>query len=320
MGVIGRIAGWLFGVLLMSAGLVLLALAIPAFKAWGMVPLLTGIGLMLLAAALIPPLRARIARLGPTVPLLTLLAGLSLTGAMAAITIALGVGGNRRIAAGEKPAPGVAALIRPAANLGVGEAAQHLGLVYLNGQDGPANPVLARYWTARAAAAGVTGAELDLARMYATGIGGPVDAAQALAWANKAEAEGLSDAYLFIGNLYARGGALPPDPVKATAAYTQGDAHGDAMATFNLALANEEGSGTMKNPERAVELYRKAADQGIAEAKLNLGVALMNGTGVARNDAEARKWLEDARTNANPEIRKLIDDDLAILTAADRSS
>lgn len=285
---------------------------------WGTVPLLAGLGLMLMAVPFISLLRERLARAQRWLPAAIGVFGLLVFGAISATLIALGAGENRRMAAQTGPAPGVIALIRPAAQLGVAEAAQHLGLAYYHGQDGPRDLNLARHWTREAAEAGNAGAQLDLARFHAKGVGGPVDGNRALAWAEKAAANGLASAYAVIGNLYLPDGALTEDAQKANAAFSKGAELGDSESMFNLGVAYEYGTGVDRDPRRAVELYRAAAELGLPEAKLNLGVAYMNGFGVPANDDEARRWLEASKDGANEQIRNLADENLAII--ADRSN
>jgi TPR repeat protein len=282
---------------------------------WGVVPLVAGVGLMLMAVPFISILRERAARFRRWLPAMMAVFGFVLFGAISAALIALGIGENRRIAAQTGPAPGVIALIRPAALLGVAEAAQHLGLAYYLGQDGPKDLVLARYWTSQAAEAGNTGAQLDLARFYAKGVGGPKDGGSALVWAQKAAAQGLASAHTLIGNLYLSGGPLPEDAKKANAAFARGSELGEPEAMFNLGVAYEYGNGVAKDPVRAFELYRDAAQLGLSEAQLNLGVAYMNGAGVPADDNEARAWLEASKEGAAADIRALADENLAIIAS-----
>ncbi|OYW48781.1 MAG: hypothetical protein B7Y36_00445 [Novosphingobium sp. 28-62-57] len=300
------------GAILVATGLFLLWLSFKAPE-WGAVSLLTGIGMLLIGAPCIPWLRERIARPARMLPTAATALGLVLVGATTAALIALGVGENRRIAARNDAAPGVIASIRPAALLGVGEAAHHLGLAHFLGQDGPQDLFAARYWTMRAAQAGNAGAQLDLARMYARGLGGPADGKLALAWAEKAAAQGISAAYTTIGTLYSPGGALPEDHQKANAAFMKGSDLGEPEAMFNLGLAYEYGTGVTKDPGRAFQLYLAAAELGLPDAKLNVGVAYMNGQGVTADLRKAQMWLEASKARASAEVRKLANQNLAIL-------
>lgn len=303
------------GFILTAAGL-LLIWGWTQSALWGVVPLVAGVGLMLMAVPFISILRERAARFRRWLPAMMAAFGFVLFGAISAALFALGIGENRRIAAQTGPAPGVIALIRPAALLGVAEAAQHLGLAYYLGQDGPKDLVLARYWTSQAAEAGNAGAQLDLARFYSRGVGGPKDGGSALVWAQKAAAQGLASAHTVIGNLYLPGGPLPEDAEKANAAFSEGAELGDSESMFNLGVAYEYGTGVGKDPARAIELYRAAAQLGLPEAKLNLGVAYMNGFGVAADDDEARVWLQASKEGATDEVRMLADENLAVI--ADR--
>lgn len=302
------------GIILAAAGL-LLIWGWTQSALWGFVPLIAGIGLMLMTVPFISILRERAARYGRWLPAMSAVFGLVLFTAISAALIALGIGENRRMAAQPGSAPGVIALIRPAALLGVAEAAQHLGLAYYLGQDGPKDLVLARYWTSQAAEAGNAGAQLDLARFYARGVGGPKDGGSALVWAQRAAAQGLASAHTAIGNLYLPGGPLPEDAQKANAAFARGSELGEPEAMFNLGVAYEYGTGVARDPERAVELYREAAQMGLPEARLNLGVAYMNGFGVPADDKQARAWLEASKEGATTEIRELADENLAVIAS-----
>lgn len=305
------------GFILATTGLLLLwvALRVPG---WGAMPVLAGIALLLMAGPFISIIRDRVARLGRWLPASMAAIGILMIGVTSAALIALGVGENQRMAAHQGAAPGVIALMRPAATLGVGEAAQHLGLAYLFGQDGPKDLVLARYWTMKAAETGNAGAQHDLAKMYAGGMGGPADGGLALAWAAKAAAQGLPGAYATIGNFYSSGGALPEDDQKAIAAFAKGNELGDRLSMFNLGVAYEYGRGVGKDAKRAFELYRAAAGLGLPEAKLNVGVAYMNGHGVPADDNEARVWLDASKAGASAEMRKLADENLAIIANRQR--
>lgn len=300
------------GVILTAVGL-LLIWGWHRTTEWGLVPLIAGVGVLLMAIPCISNIRDRLARLGRWLPVSVAVFGLVVVSAISAALIALGVGENRRMAAHPGAAPGVIALMRPAAILGVAEAAQHLGITYYLGQDGPKDLVLARYWTKQAAEAGNAGAQLDLARFYAKGVGGPADGNLALNWAEKAASWGLPAAYATIGNLYLPGGALPEDEQKANAAFAKGSELGDPESLFSLGVAYEYGTGVGKDPGRAFELYRAAAELGLPEAKLNVGVAYMNGNGVPTNYAEARVWLEASKAGANEELRMLADQNLALI-------
>lgn len=305
------------GVTLAVTGMILLWVSSWATEA-GAVPVLAGTGMLLMAIPFISSIRERVARLGRSLPALAAAFGLVMVGAVTASLIALGIGENRRVAAHPDAAPGVIALIRPAAILGLAEAEQHLGLAYLFGQDGPKDMVSARYWIARAAKSGNAGAQLDLARMYARGLGGPVDGGLALEWAQKAADQGSTYAYTTIGNFYLPGGPLPEDSEKAAAAFAQGVERGEREAMFNLGVAYEYGTGVPKSLKRAFELYRAAADQGLSEAKLNLGVAYMNGMGIPADDDEARVWLDASKVGASAEGRRLADENLAIIASRQR--
>ena len=300
------------GLVLAITGLLLLWAYLRAPE-WGLVPLVAGCGMLFMAIPFIRLLRDRIATFGRWIPAFSGTLGLMIAGATLAVFIALGVGESRRIAAQPGAAPGVIALIRPAALLGVGEAAQHLGMAYYLGQDGPKDLALARYWMLKAAQTGNAAAQLDLARMYARGSGGPADGVLALAWAEKAAAQGLPAAYTMIGTLYSPGGALPEDPQKANAAFAKGSDLGEPEAMFNLGLAFEYGTGIAKDSRRAFELYLAAAKLGLPEAKLNVGVAYMKGQGVSADDGKARDWLEASKAGASAEVLMLADKNLALL-------
>jgi TPR repeat protein len=299
------------GLTLAVIGMILLWVSSWATEA-GAVPVLAGSGMLLMAIPFISMIRAHVARLGRWLPIGLAAVGLTMVGLTTAALIALGVGENQRMAAHPGAAPGVIALIRPAAALGVAEAEQHLGVAYLFGQDEPKDLVLARYWTKKAAERGNPGAQVDLARMYARGLGGPVDGRLALAWAEKAADRGSARAYGIIGNLYLPGGPLPEDSQKANAAFAQGSERGDRESMFNLGVAYEYGTGVAIEPRRAFELYLAAAELGLPEAMLNVGVAYMNGRGVSADDRKARQWLEASKGDASAEVRSIADENLAI--------
>jgi localization factor PodJL len=147
-------------------------------------------------------------------------------------------------------------LLQRAAELGYAPAEFYLGKLYENGESGVAkNPILARQWTERAAAAGERRAMHNLALFYFDGIGGQKDLIQAAAWFRKAADLGLVDSQYNLGRLYEQGFGVQRDLIQAYKWYTIAAKAGDSESK---AAAEQLKAGLPAPDLKAAE--RAAAD------------------------------------------------------------
>ena len=123
------------------------------------------------------------------------------------------------------------------------------------------------YWYRKAADQGLAQAQNNLGLCYYNGEGVPKDFKQAVYWWKKAADQGYAIAQFNLGNRYAYGEGVPNDFKQAVYWYRKAADQGLAEAQFNLGFCYENGVGVAKNLVEALKWYRKAADQGKAKAK-----------------------------------------------------
>jgi len=183
-------------------------------------------------------------------------------------------------------------LFRKAAELGNGEAAGYMGLVYEKGLGGwPKDETEAVSWYRKAAEAGDAGGMAGLGHMYDTGHGGlPKDETQALNWSRKAADAGSGRGMNNVGAAYLNGlGGVPKDEVQALIWFRKAVAAGEPRAMTNLGTMYESGRGGLpKDDLQALSWYRKAADGGDSSGMIHLGFMYENGRGgLPRDDVQA---------------------------------
>jgi TPR repeat protein len=123
-----------------------------------------------------------------------------------------------------------------------------------------------------------------------------------------AQAEhGDLEAQFQVGQAYLYGMATKADPAEARKWLEKAAARGHADAQFLLATLYEQGVAGPVDVAGALNLYRAAAAQGENRAMVRAGHLLR----ARREPQEARKWLERAAGNAEPEAQL----DLGLLEA-----
>jgi len=180
------------------------------------------------------------------------------------------------------------------AEAGNPQAEFNLGLVYLQGDGTPKDPVKAATWLEKSALQGYAEAQFRLGRMYARGEGVPADPAKALGWIERAAGQGHAEAQFHLAGMYARGEGIPADPAKAVEWMEKAAIQGHAKAQGFVGWMYTEGEGVPRNVAKAVEWYQKAAAQGEAEAQFHLAGMYARGEGVPKNAAAAIEWYHKA--------------------------
>jgi len=99
---------------------------------------------------------------------------------------------------------------------GNGDAQFFLGIMRLEGLDGPIDIPAGRAWLRRAGEQGHAPAQFRLAEMFRLGTGAPApDRAQAAAWYLRAAEGGWFAAQMAVARMYAAGEGIPQDQVEA---------------------------------------------------------------------------------------------------------
>ena len=151
--------------------------------------------------------------------------------------------------------------------------------------------------------AGAADAQYYAGVMYIFGRGKIAkDPAKGCAYEEKASAS-RGDAMHLVGMCWQTGAAGAPDRAKAEAAFTRADAMGFAKSKCAL------GQMLMTDPgqaERGLKLCQEAGKAGDLDAQKAVAEAYFNGGGVKQDRGEARKWLDMAAKQNDPEsMRKL---------------
>lgn len=120
------------------------------------------------------------------------------------------------------------------------EAQNNLGVMYAVGSGGKPDRLAAEYWYREAANQGNVGAQFNLAALLAANPKKPGDATEAVRWYLQAAMQGHAGAQNNVGALYVAGQGLPKDPVQAYFWFSVAAENGNKDAPDNLiATANE---------------------------------------------------------------------------------
>lgn len=239
-------------------------------------------------------------------------------GWLAALVLALGLGGARVVLGLSSPTPhdardyrrGVDAaehrrfkeaisFWKRAAAAGSARAEYYIGIVYFKGLGVPKSYVRAVEWYRKAAAAGYAHAAGSLGLMYERGLGVGLDYGKALAWFRMAAAHGDAFSAANIGYLYAHGLGGRRDYGKAMIWLKRASAAGDAKAMYGVGSLYSRGLGVPRNYRKAIIWWKRAAAAGDAEAMYGLGSLYFGGLGTRRNYAKAMVWFRKAAAGGN---------------------
>lgn len=160
---------------------------------------------------------------------------------------------------------------RKAAEYGLPEAQNRIGIIYSNGKGVEKDEIIATKWFRKAAEQGYVWGEYNLGGQYESGDGVNKDYAAALKWYRKAADQGLAEAQNRLGIFYDNGYGVDEDDVEAVKWYRKAAEQGYDWGQINLGHMYRYGRGVTKDLEKAKEWYGKAADQGNAR-----GTELLN--------------------------------------------
>ena len=183
-----------------------------------------------------------------------------------------------------------ARLYRLAADQGLAVAQYNLGLMYEYGEGLPADSSEAVRWYRLAAEQGRADAQNRMGLHYDSGDGIALDDAEAVKWYRMAADQGLAAAQHNLGLMHSAGEGVPRDDAEAVRWHRLSAEQGYADAENALGLHYDSGEGIELDDAEAVRWYRLAAEQGLAAAQHNIGLMYDNGEGIAQDEAEAIKW------------------------------
>ena len=174
----------------------------------------------------------------------------------------------------------------------------NLGLMYEQGDLGPADAAKAFYHYRIAADAGVAEARHNLAQLYFDGTGTPRDERQGRIWLEKAASQDFPPAIHHMGVLHEEGRAgLAADVSKARDCYRRAAQFNHPDAAYALGRLCETGANA--NVEEAARWYAIAARGGLAEARFRLGMLHLEGRGVAPSTTFAENYLAQAASQGH---------------------
>lgn len=203
-------------------------------------------------------------------------------------------------------APGTQAeslrLLTLAADKGVPEAVNMLGVLYVQGNWVPRDGVRAQQLFLQAHQMGLAEATYNLSMTYADGVAGNADIVKSTDLLRQAAEHGYAKAYHLLSTRYAEGRGVSRDLAKArewlNKSVMAGNPEGENMYG-NLLLHGAE--GIARDVASAKLWFEKAAAQGHAGAMNNLGVLLLDGTCGQRDEAQAARLFAQAREKGNPD-------------------
>ncbi len=153
------------------------------------------------------------------------------------------------------------------------EAAYNLASLGLSSQAGNAGDLARALDTLEAASAQDTDGRLaySVGLAHFTGNGRPLDKPKALEFFRKASALGWVDGSKQVAKMRMLGDGVPVDATEAATALEKASAAGDAKSSYFLALLLHEGKGRAKDDARAMQLLEKAKAAGSRDAASLLG-------------------------------------------------
>lgn len=184
------------------------------------------------------------------------------------------------------------------------DAANLLGLVYLNGWGTAKDSILAFQYFRKAAIGGYPIAMHNTAQLYMKGIGVDKNPYRAIHWYEKASFVNYSKSIYALGEVYFNGIGIKQDYVKAFTYFEQAAHLGHGNAMFFLGLMYSNGNGVDKNLTEAAYWYRKSAELGYAGSQNNLGLLYEEGEGVNRSYQDAEKWFLQSANAGNAYAQK----------------
>jgi TPR repeat protein len=168
---------------------------------------------------------------------------------------------------------------------------------YESGRGVPQSYAEALKWYRKAADQGLAQAQNNLGVLYFDGKGVARNEVEAVIWFRKAAAQGLAMGQFHLGVAHENARGVQRDYAEALTWYRKAADQNLALAQNNLGVLYLYGKGVTRNEKEAVAWFRKAAAQGLGMAQHNLGFAYQNGKGVPLDFKEAEKWYRKAADN-----------------------
>jgi TPR repeat protein len=185
---------------------------------------------------------------------------------------------------------------RQAAASGNADAAEQIGLLYLNGQGVPQDDDQAQTWFLKAAKEGSGDADVELGLLALNGHGGKGDAVQAMDWFRRGAAAGAANGEEQIAFLYLRGQGVKQDDGQAISWFRKAAADGSTDAETQIGLLYLTGAGSALAPsdDAAVQWFMKAGGGSVATVEDHIGLRYLNGQGVSPDYGQAMRWFSMA--------------------------
>lgn len=161
-------------------------------------------------------------------------------------------------------------LFKVAADKGLPEAQNNLGLMYAHGKGQPQNNAEAVHWFAVAAESNHAPAMSNLGTMVLAGLGVERDESRAKALFEQAAELGSPIAQNNLGIMYRDGIAVAESPKQAARYFQEAVAQNYTLAYINLAELYSTGTGVEQDHSRAITLLQEAAALGDPQAQERL--------------------------------------------------
>jgi TPR repeat protein len=126
-------------------------------------------------------------------------------------------------------------------------------------------------WVTKAAEKGIAEAQNNLGLMYEKGYGGEKDYNEAVKWYRKAAEQDYVNAQCSLGFMYANGYGVDKDYTEAAKWYIKSAEKDYASSQYNLGWLYRQGYGVTKDYAEAVKWYRRAGEQGNPAGENSLG-------------------------------------------------
>lgn len=138
-----------------------------------------------------------------------------------------------------------------------------MGVMYLKGEEIPANPEQAFYWMEKAAGNGSAEAEYYLSLFYEDGLGvNEPDLSTGMKWLRQAAEHDYAYASYELGLAYLAGKTGSVDAYQGAVWLDKAAREGVVRAQRQLAGLYEQGVGVAQNRASAVYWYRQASERG----------------------------------------------------------
>ncbi len=186
-----------------------------------------------------------------------------------------------------------------AAEQGIANAQNRLGVLYYDGEGVQQDDGKAVDWFRKAAGQNLDWGQHNLGRCYEEGRGVTQDYKQAFYWYTKAAEQGNTSAQNRIGNFYYGGYGVNQDYAKAAEWYKKAAENGYSWGQYNLGDMYYQGLGVKEDTKTAIYWFQKSAEQNNASAEKILGDIYMNGYDAEQDKEQALNWYKKAAEHGN---------------------